>query len=343
MEFMDFLGGCDTAAWQMLSVLDAADRAFVRLDDAGRIIALTDRAEDLLRQLPLRSIYEVLGELAARTIRIAIQRHENMRTRDIIDGCTVTLTICPGEHEHLLYLAPEPSTSLLLRDQLTEQRLRMALSVLELDDNAARRRTLRKMSRLMRELALIQGKTNLPRAMKKQELGALCAWTVQFARRRTDIPIALEGSHTPIVCEPDETKIALYHLLTNAIQAPGVSKIAVRWGSEPQSGCAWFEVADDGAVLSEEAFSALCTASSRVGTLSGIPPQIEGHTPGLGLPAVCEIAMRHGGGVSVVDAPEGKAVRVTYADDLCADQHTLHAPKVSDGFPIEETELSVLS
>ena len=341
MEFMDFLGGCDTAAWQMLSVLDAADRAFVRLDDAGRIIALTDRAEDLLRQLPLRSIYEVLGELAARTIRIAIQRHENMRTRDVIDGCTVTLTICPGEHEHLLYLAPEPSTSLLLRDQLTEQRLRMALSVLELDDKAARRRTLRKMSRLMRELALIQGKTNLPRTMKKQELGALCAWTVQFTRRWTTIPIMLEGSHTPIVCEPDETKIALYHLLTNAIQAPGVSQITVRWGSEP--GCAWFEVADDGAVLSEEAFSALCTASSRVGTLSGIPPQIEGHTPGLGLPAVCEIAMRHGGGVSVVDAPEGKAVRVTYADDLCADQHTLHAPKVSDGFPIEETELSVLS
>ena len=83
MEFMDFLGGCDTAAWQMLSVLDAADRAFVRLDDAGRIIALTDRAEELLRQPPLRSIYEVLGELAARTIRIAIRRHENMRTRAI--------------------------------------------------------------------------------------------------------------------------------------------------------------------------------------------------------------------------------------------------------------------
>ena len=70
-----------------------------------------------------------------------------MRTRDIIDGCTVTLTICPGEQEHLLYLAPEPSTSLLLREQLTEQRLRMALSVLELDDKEARRRTLRKMSR----------------------------------------------------------------------------------------------------------------------------------------------------------------------------------------------------
>lgn len=341
MEFMDFLGGCDASAWQILSVMDAADRAFVRLDDAGRIVALTDRAEELLQQPPLRSIYEVLGELAARTVRIAIQRHENMRTRDVIDGCTVTLTICPGEHAHLLYLAPEPSTSFLLRDQLTEQRLRMALSVLELDDKAARQRTLRKMARLLRELELLQGKNSLLRTMKKQELGALCTWAVEFTRRYTDIPIALEGAYTPVVCEPDETKVALYHLLTNAIQAPGVSQITVRWGSEP--GCAWFEVADDGAVLSEEAFSALCTASSRVGTLRGIPPQIEGHTPGLGLPAVCEIAMRHGGGASVVDAPEGKAVRVTYADDLCADPHALRAPKISEGFPIEETELSVLS
>lgn len=341
MDFMDFLGGCDTAAWQILSVMDAADRAFVRLDDAGRIIALTDRAEDLLQQPPLRSIYEVLGELAARTIRIAIARHENMRTRDVIDGCTVTLTICPGEQEHLLYLAPDPSTGSLLRDQLTEQRLRTALSVLALDDARIRQRTLRKMFRLMRQIELLQGKSSLPRTMKKQELGALCTWAVEFTRRFTSVPIALEGRYTPVVCEPNETKVALYHLLTNAIQAPGVSQIAVRWGSEP--GCVWFEVADDGTILSEEAFAVLCTASNRVGTLRGIPPQIEGHTPGLGLPAVSEIAMRHGGGVSVVDAPEGKAVRVTYADDLRADPHALRAPKISEGFPIEETELSVLS
>ena len=47
------------------------------------------RAEDLLGQAPLRSVYEVLGELAARTIRIAIARGEIMRTRDVIDGRVV--------------------------------------------------------------------------------------------------------------------------------------------------------------------------------------------------------------------------------------------------------------
>ena len=341
MDFMDFLGGCDTAAWQMLSAMNAADRAFVRLDDTGRIIALTERAEDLLQQPPLRSIYEVLGELAVRTVQIAIDRRETMRTRDVIDGCTVVLTICPGEGEHLLYLDPEPFAGALLRDQLVEQRLRTAISVLVLDDAEVRQRTLHKMCRLMRELEFLQRKNGLPRTMKKQELGALCAWTVGFTRRLTSIPITLEGEYTPVVCEPDETKVALYHLLTNAVQTPGVSQITVRWNSA--SGCAWFEVADDGAVLSEEAFSALCTASDRVGTLRGIPPQIEGHTPGLGLPVVSEIAMRHGGGVSVVDAPEGKAVRVTYADDLCADPYALRAPGISEGFPLEETELSVLS
>ncbi len=340
MEFMDFLGGCDAAAWQILSVMDAADRAFVRLDDAGRIITQTDRAEDLLQQPPLRSIYEVLGELAARTIRIAIERRESMRTRDMIDGCMVTLTICPGEKEHLLYLAPEPSDFPLLRDQLAEQRLRMALSVLVLDDAETRHRALCKMFRLMRQLEILQGKSGLPRTMKQQELGAICVWAAQFVRPCTCIPITTEGSYTSVVCESDETKIALYHLLTNAIQTPGVSRIVIRWGSA--SGCVWFEVADDGTVLSEDAFSALCTAYSRVGTLSGVPPQIEGHTPGLGLPAVCEIAMRHGGGVSLVDAPEGKAIRVTYANDLHPDPFSLYAPKISEGLSIEDTELSVL-
>ena len=46
-------------------------------------------------------------------------------------------------------------------------------------------------------------------------------------------------------------------------------------------------------VLSEEAFQALCTASARVGTASGLPPVIEGHTPGLGLPTVCELSLIH--------------------------------------------------
>lgn len=340
MEFMDFLGGCDAAAWQILSVMDAADRAFVRLDDAGRIIAQTDRAEDLLQQPPLRSVYEVLGELAARTIRIAIARRENMRTRDVIDGCMVTLTICPGEQEHLLYLAPEPSNYPLVRDQLAEQRLRTALSVLALDDAETRHRSLCKMFRLMRQIELLQGKSGLPRTVKQQELGAICTWAAQFVRPCTSIPIDTDGPYTPVVCESDETKVALYHLLTNAIQAPGVSQITIRWGSA--LGCVWFEVADDGGVLSEDAFAVLCTAYSRVGTLSGMPPQIEGHTSGLGLPAVCEIAMRHGGGVSLVDAPEGKAVRVTYASDLCPDPFALYAPKISEGLSIEETELSVI-
>ena len=80
-----------------------------------------------------------------------------------------------------------------------------------------------------------------------------------------------------------------------------------------------------------------------MGTVSGLPPVIEGHTPGLGLPAVCEIAMRHGGGVSLTGAPEGKAVRVTIAGDLPEDPAPLRAPKfVEDGYPLEETELSVL-
>ena len=53
--------------------------------------------------------------------------------------------------------------------------------------------------------------------------------------------------------------------------------------------------------------------------------------------------MRHGGGVSLTGAPEGKAVRVTIAGDLPEDPAPLRAPKfVEDGYPLEETELSVL-
>lgn len=342
MDVREFLGGLEGQAWQMLDALGAADRAFVRIDDAGRIIALTERAQDLLRQEPLRSLYEVLGELAARAIRIAIARHEIMRTRDTLDGRTVAITVCPGEHEHLVYLEPEQSQGYLLRDQLVEQRLRAALSVLTLDDPETRQRAALKMMRLLHEIELLQGRPVLPQTMKKYELGDLCADAVRFASRCTVIPIRTEGKYTPVVCDAHLIRMALYHLLTNAVLAPGTNEITVRWGSMP--GHAWFEVADDGEVLSEDAFLALCTASERVGTVSGLPPEIEGHMPGLGLPAVCEIAMRHGGGLSLVGAPEGKAVRFTMPDDLPEDVHILRASKmVEEGVSLEETELSVLS
>ena len=341
MDIREFLDGQDRSAWQMLDALEASDRAFVRLDDAGRITAQTSRAEDLLGQAPLRSVYEVLGELAARTIRIAIARGEIMRTRDVIDGRVVTLTICPGPEGHLLYLEPERVQGSLLRDQLVEQRLRAALSVLALDEPRARQKSVLRMCRLLHQIELLDGRPAAPRAMQRCELGSLCADAVRFAARCTAVPIGTEGPYLAVVCDPDGIRMALYHLLTNAILSPGVSQVTVRWGEG--QGDVWFAVADDGAVLSEEAFQALCTASARVGTVSGLPPVIEGHTPGLGLPAVCEIAMRHGGGVSLTGAPEGKAVRVTIAGDLPEDPAPLRAPKfVEDGYPLEETELSVL-
>ena len=341
MDIREFLEGRDRSAWQMLDALEAADRAYCRLDGAGRIVAQTALAEDLLGQAPLRSVYEVLGELAARTLRIAIARGETMRTRDVIDGRVVALTICPGPEGHLHYLEPEHTAGVLLRDQLVEQRLRAALSVLALDEPAARQKSVRRMCRLLHEIELLGGGPAAPRALQRCELGALCADAVRFAARHTSLPLRAEGRHLAVVCDQDGIRIAFYHLLTNAILAPGVSQVTVRWGEAPEG--VWFEVADDGAVLSEAAFQTLCTASSRVGTASGLPPAVEGHTAGLGLPAVCEIAMRHGRGVSLIGTPEGKAVRVTLAADLPEDPAPLHGPRfVEDGCPLEETELSVL-
>lgn len=341
MDLRDFLEGQDGSSWQMLDALDAFDRAFIRVDSAGRIIAQTDRAEELVGQAPLRSVYEVLGELAVRTIRIAIARREMMRTRDVIDGRVVSITACPGQGSHLLYFEPEAKDGPLLRDQIIEQRLRTALSVFALDDPAARHRSVMHMCRLLHEVELLDGRPLLRSAMQRCDLRMLCADAVRFTARCTQIPIACEGGQLPVVCQPDAISMALYHLLTNAILAPGVTRITVRWGKT--DGYVWFEVADDGAVLSEEAFQALCTASARVGTRNGMPPVIEGHTPGLGLPAVCEIAMRHGGGVSVADAVEGKAVRVTFAADLPEDPAMLRtSAMMEDGYALEETELSVL-
>lgn len=340
MEFREFLSGNEEEAWQMLEAMHAPDGAFLRLDGDGRIITQTQRAEELLGQKPLRSVYEVLGELPVRTIQIAIARREMMCTRDVVDGIRVRITICPGDDTHLLYLEQEQEPRHSLRDQIVEQRLRTALSVLALNQPDAQERAVLHISRLLHELELLDGRVQGLRSAERVELGLLCAEVVEFTQRYTKILIKQQGSYTPVVCNADEIRIALYHLLTNAVQAQGVHHITVRWGSIP--GSAFFEVTDDGETLSEDAFSVLCTTHRRMGTVTGILPAVEGHIAGLGLPTVCEIAMRHGGGVSLVSAPEGKTIRVTIVDDLEACSHNLHAPCFSDGYTLQETELSVL-
>lgn len=342
MNVREFLYQREGEVWQMLDALGADDRAFVRIDDAGRIIALTRRAEDLLQQTPLQSLYEVLGEWAIRTIKIAIEQHEIMHTRDTLDECMLAITIAPGEHEHLVYLELEQSQGYRLREQLVEQRLREMLSVLTCNDPQTRERTTLKMVRLMHEIELLNSHTMPSTTMQRCELKQLCIKAACVVSRCTEIPIQTEGEYTPVVCDTYLIRMALYHLLTNAVLAPGTSQITVRWGSAP--GYVWFEVADDNLMLSEDAFSALCTASEQMRTINNMPPDIEGNTPGLGLPVVCEIAMRHWGGLSLVGAPEGKAVRFTMPDNLREDAHVLRSSNiVREGFLLEDTELSVLS
>lgn len=339
MENQNFFIQNDQTAALALQLLGAEERAFVRLDKDGRIIALTARAEEILRQTALREIGEVLSGQNANILRRAIAVGVAVCVHEVIDEKPYLMELRVQDGEGLLYILPEQEKSDTMLMQLADQRLRQELSAAELCEGDAKRRAIRRIFRLMRQIELLQG--TQPLQMHLGGLGMLCRKTAQaVSERRPDLLITASGNPPLMVFAVQEMCVAAYQLLTNAALAPGVTEIQIRCGVD-RDGMAYLEVADNGAPLTSAQFEDLCGRCWRQGDawafLRAAP------RAGLGLPTICEIAHMHAGIVQLLPEPDGwKAVRLSFPQNLPSEMMTLRAPDILPGYDVEETELSVL-
>ena len=157
MENQNFFIQNDQTAALALQLLGAEERAFVRLDKDGRIIALTARAEEILRQTALREIGEVLSGQNANILRRAIAVGVAVCVHEVIDEKPYLMELRVQDGEGLLYILPEQEKSDTMLMQLADQRLRQELSAAELCEGDAKRRAIRRIFRLMRQIELLQG------------------------------------------------------------------------------------------------------------------------------------------------------------------------------------------
>ena len=146
MENQNFFIQNDQTAALALQLLGAEERAFVRLDKDGRIIALTARAEEILRQTALREIGEVLSGQNANILRRAIAVGVAVCVHEVIDEKPYLMELRVQDGEGLLYILPEQEKSDTMLMQLADQRLRQELSAAELCEGDAKRRAIRRIS-----------------------------------------------------------------------------------------------------------------------------------------------------------------------------------------------------
>lgn len=341
MENGNFFENGSQAAGLALGLLDAEGKAFVRLDPSGRIIALTPRAEQILRQLPLRDIGETLSGETARALRRAAAEGVPISLREMIDDEAYRLELRPGAGECLLYLAPEREETVLTIDQLADRRLRNALSSVAVCEGEEKQQAVRKIYRMLNQVELLRGAEGLPRKPEPGDLSDVCRRAAaSVSLRRPDFCLTLDCPPAPAVFVERELRVAVCQLLTNAILAPDVTEAALRCGRG--DGMVWVEAADNGAPLSQAQFETLCA-----GCWQAADPRAferRGPSPGLGLPVLCRIARLHDGTLTLRDEGAGwKAVRLSFPDDLPAPRRLrMHSTLFESGFDLEDIELSVL-
>lgn len=340
VETRDFFENGSQAAALALARLAQDGRAFVRMDLQGRIIDLTPQAAHILGLPPLRCVWEVLSAGTVQALRSAIAQGSPVCLPEEIDGVRYQLALQPGAQECLLGLAAETPQPYLL-EFLADARLRSALSAAALCEGAAKQRAIQQIYRMLDQIELLRGDGRLPRPIRVQRLGDLCRRVARMAAlRRPALEIRAVGGPTPAAFQAEEMEIAAYQLMTNAIQAEGVTCIEI--GSGRVGGQAYLEVADNGAPLAQDAWERLCSGCwERVAQWD--PLQSRPY-PGLGLPAVCAVAQRHRGTLTLEQRPDGwKALRLSFPADLPAELPQLRAPtQFHAGYDRAEIEFSVL-
>lgn len=340
VEKRDFFENGSQAAALALARLAQDGRAFVRMDLHGRIIDLTPQAARVLRLPPLRCVWEVLSAGAVQALRSAIAHGMPVSLPEEIDGVQYQLVLQPGEQECLLELATETPQTYLL-ELLADARLRSALSAAALCEGAAKQRAIQQIYRMLDQIELLRGANRLPRPIRVQRLGDLCRQVARMAAQcRPALSIRAVGGPTLAAFQAEEMEIAAYQLMTNAMQAEGVTRIEI--GSGRAGDMVYLEVADDGAPLTQDAWERLCSGCWER-TAQWDPLQLSPY-PGLGLPAVCAVARRHQGMLTLEQRADGqKALRLSFPADLPAEPPQLRAPtQFHAGYDRAEIEFSVL-
>lgn len=348
---------------QVLQMLGADDAALLFLSPAGNITAQTSGAARLLRQAPLRAIYEVLSKRAGNAIRFVLENGGESALDEEIDGRLYRLEVRAVPDGALAYLAPTdmqaPALPLPLYGQITGS-LSHILAVLYLIPGAdasrqahlledVHRSSLR-IYRSLSHLHLLEYADDPERILhlRTHNLAALCR---ELGKKCADAAKARGNSvtvsvHTPEKCSAvyDEALMtrAVLELLVNAVRTPGATYVTL--ALRRAAGRVSLLVSNDGRTLPPEELDRLYDGWRRAqDSMTLLEQHAAGLPYGLGLPLVRRIAGWHGGALLFEsDGGEGTVFRLSFPDDLPSEASTFGQTVFEDSLDIAELELSIL-
>lgn len=364
MSDLFFQNGGEALVSQVLSILDAENRAFVLLAPDLRIAGLTGAAKSLLGQDVLSPLPQVLGPAAAAALELCFRTGVGTELADEIDGIPYRIEVRPADGNLLLYFEPADRTQYggALRAYVTE-RTDAALATILLatrklgtaqppeiaDALAAAIRTcsLRIHRTLLHAQELAEPQGAVQADLQAGDLALLCRTVAKQAAslRRPGLAVLLEAPvDCPAVFDARLLTQALYNLLANAMAAAGVHEITLRLSHTGSS--LSLSVLDDGAGLPPASLARLYDGWHSTQLAEQLLADAAAGTRwGLGLPLVRRIAGLHSGVLLMrPNEPRGTVFTLTFPDSLPPLRPLGQPPlEVEDGFDLAEVEFSTLA
>ena len=342
---------------ELLARTGLRDAAVVQVAPTLHIENASDAAAQLTGLRPLERIDQLLSEQAAAALRACIAEHTPRTIYEELDGIEYRLELIPHRQGALLAFlrndrADYDGTLRVLHAKGTQYLGTLLADAAQVDDPQLAAHLRRQCLRLHRLLSHSDFLHDPPLTEQLRlydtDLAALCRDAAAQAGAhisRKAAAITVEApEHCTALIEPQLVRIALYNLLSNALQVtPADGDIVLTLADD--GAFYTITVADRGPGLDAQQFQSLLRGwQSTVSLDDYLALARQGTTPGLGLPLIQRIAQLHDGSLLLSPREGGGSLlhfTLAHLPDTLAD-HNLHAPMIlEDGYPLEEVEFSI--
>lgn len=340
----------------MVGLLGGEEERLVRISKAGDVIALTDRAAEVLDAKEGDCFYELLSEKGEQNVKKVVEGKSRETFSDNFgENVPFKVTAVSTKEGALVWMRPRAEQEMLdvkmqvdMRDSL--QSLLGTLDRLEgqhPEENREMRLSVYRIQRMLTHAEMLRSAERRTKVRPREgDLAEVCRRSAEAFMAAGGPPVTVKAPKTmKAACDPSLLLRAILNLLTNAREAKQIKLTLTHRGKKPpmEYGNYLITVEDDGSGFEAEDLERIYYGWQNKANLSGVNPAVRGSIPGTGLPLVRQIAEGHDGEL-FYQPTEGGGSRfiLSISDELLYGGDNVECWPEEEDTSIIRSELSVM-
>lgn len=339
----------------MIALLGGEEKRIVRVSREGKVIALTDKAAEVLDEKVGDCFFELLSEKTEPIMKRVVElKRREMFSENFGENVSFDVTAVPTREGALVLMKPKAEQEMLdvkmqidMRSSL--QGMLSTLDRLEGLHPEENREMKENVYRILRRLAHAE---LLRSAERRTQVRTKAGDLAEVCRRSAEAFMEAGGPQVTVSAPRTMTAMfdaslllrAVLNLLTNAQDAKQIKLTLTHREKKPpmERGNYLITVEDDGGGFKAEELQWLCYGWRETADLSKVNPAVKDSIPGTGLAVVRQIAEGHDGGLFFQEAEGGSRFIISIPDDLMDESGNVECWPAEEDTSIIRSELSVI-